>query len=102
MLVVDDFGHHPSEVRATLQGARAGFSDRRVVCAFQPHRYSRTRDHLEDFATSFNDCDAVVLCDVFAAGEKPSEQVAKVVEAEEKPKAHRTTASTKAVTKDGA
>jgi UDP-N-acetylmuramate--alanine ligase len=71
VLVVDDFGHHPMEVRATLQGARAGFHDRRVVCAFQPHRFSRTRDHLEDFATSFNDADSVVLCDVFAAGEKP-------------------------------
>jgi UDP-N-acetylmuramate--alanine ligase len=69
--VVDDFGHHPMEVRATLQGARAGFKDARVVCAFQPHRYSRARDHLEDFATSFNDADTVVLCDVFAAGEAP-------------------------------
>jgi UDP-N-acetylmuramate--alanine ligase len=71
VMVVDDFGHHPMEVRATLQGARAGFKDRRVVCAFQPHRYSRTRDLLEDFATSFNDADVVVLCDVFAAGEAP-------------------------------
>jgi UDP-N-acetylmuramate--alanine ligase len=69
VIVVDDFGHHPMEVRATLQGARAGFSDRRVVVAFQPHRFSRTRDHMEDFAQSFNDADKVVLCDVFAAGE---------------------------------
>jgi UDP-N-acetylmuramate--alanine ligase len=71
VLVVDDFGHHPMEVRATLQGARAGFADRRIVCAFQPHRYSRTRDHLEDFAQSFNDADTVILCDVYAAGEQP-------------------------------
>ncbi len=71
VLVVDDFGHHPAEVRATLQGARAGFPDRRIVVAFQPHRYSRTRDHLDEFACSFNDADRVVLCDVFAAGERP-------------------------------
>src|SRR4029079_11037856 len=48
VLVVDDFGHHPAEVRATLQGARAGFADRRVIAAFQPHRFSRTRDLLEE------------------------------------------------------
>jgi UDP-N-acetylmuramate--alanine ligase len=71
VLVVDDFGHHPAEVRATLQGARAGFPDRRIVVAFQPHRYSRTRDHFEEFACSFNDADRVLLCDVFAAGEPP-------------------------------
>jgi UDP-N-acetylmuramate--alanine ligase len=71
VLVVDDFGHHPAEVRATLAGARAGFPDRRIVVAFQPHRYTRTRDHFEDFSCSFNDADKVVLCDVFAAGEKP-------------------------------
>jgi UDP-N-acetylmuramate--alanine ligase len=71
VLVVDDFGHHPAEVRATLQGARAGFPDRKIVVAFQPHRYSRTRDHFEDFACSFNDADRVILCDVFAAGEAP-------------------------------
>jgi UDP-N-acetylmuramate--alanine ligase len=71
VLVVDDFGHHPMEVRATLQGARAGFPERRIVCAFQPHRVSRTRDHFEDFAQSFNDADQVVLCDIYAAGEAP-------------------------------
>jgi UDP-N-acetylmuramate--alanine ligase len=75
VLVVDDFGHHPAEVRATLQGARAGFADRRVIAAFQPHRFSRTRDLLEEFATSFNDADIVFLCDVFPAGEKPIEGV---------------------------
>ena len=69
--VVDDFGHHPAEVRATLSGARAGFPGRRIVAAFQPHRYSRTRDHFTDFVGSFDDADRVLLCDVFAAGEKP-------------------------------
>jgi UDP-N-acetylmuramate--alanine ligase len=73
VLVVDDFGHHPAEVRATLQGARAGFPGRRIVVVFQPHRFSRTRDLFEDFACSFNDADRVILCDVFSAGEAPIE-----------------------------
>jgi UDP-N-acetylmuramate--alanine ligase len=71
VLVVDDFGHHPSEVRATLAGARAGFSGRRIVAAFQPHRNTRTRDQMEEFARAFYDADTVVLCDIFAAGEPP-------------------------------
>jgi UDP-N-acetylmuramate--alanine ligase len=69
--VVDDFGHHPAEVRATLAGARASFGGRRIVAAFQPHRFSRTRDQWEEFPRAFHDADKVVICDVFAAGEKP-------------------------------
>jgi UDP-N-acetylmuramate--alanine ligase len=69
--IVDDFGHHPSEVRATLAGARAGFAGRRVVAAFQPHRYTRTRDQFAEFARAFGDADKLVVCDVFAAGEAP-------------------------------
>jgi UDP-N-acetylmuramate--alanine ligase len=69
--VVDDFGHHPAEVRATLSGARTAFPGRRIVAAFQPHRFTRTRDQFAEFARSFGDADKVVLCDVFAAGEKP-------------------------------
>jgi UDP-N-acetylmuramate--alanine ligase len=69
--VVDDFGHHPAEVRATLSGARAAFPGRRIVAAFQPHRFTRTRDQWDEFAVSFADADKVVLCDVFAAGERP-------------------------------
>jgi UDP-N-acetylmuramate--alanine ligase len=69
--VVDDFGHHPAEVRATLAGARAGFPGRRIIAAFQPHRYTRTRDQFHEFARSFYDADRVILCDVFAAGEPP-------------------------------
>jgi UDP-N-acetylmuramate--alanine ligase len=69
--VVDDFGHHPTEVRATLAGARDGFPGRRIVAAFQPHRYTRTRDQFDEFARSFDDADVVVLCDVFSAGEAP-------------------------------
>jgi UDP-N-acetylmuramate--alanine ligase len=71
VMVVDDFGHHPMEVRATLAGARAGFPGRRILAAFQPHRFTRTRDQFEEFAVAFNDADAVVVCDVFAAGEAP-------------------------------
>jgi UDP-N-acetylmuramate--alanine ligase len=68
--VVDDYGHHPAEVRATLRGARDAFH-RRVVCLFQPHRYTRTRDLLGDFATAFNDADVLLVSDVYAAGEEP-------------------------------
>ena len=71
ILVVDDFGHHPTEVRATLSGARSGFPGRRIIAAFQPHRFTRTRDQFQEFSRSFYDADKVVLCDVFAAGEKP-------------------------------
>jgi UDP-N-acetylmuramate--alanine ligase len=68
--VVDDYGHHPAEVRATLRGARDAFR-RRVVCLFQPHRYTRTRDLLGEFATAFNDADVLLLTDIYAAGEEP-------------------------------
>jgi len=66
--VVDDYGHHPAEVRAVLRGAREAFG-RRVVCVFQPHRYSRTRDLLPEFTSAFNDADVLVLSDIYAAGE---------------------------------
>jgi UDP-N-acetylmuramate--alanine ligase len=69
--IVDDFGHHPAEVRATLAGARQGFAGRRIVAAFQPHRYTRTRDQFAEFTGAFADADVLVLCDVFAAGEAP-------------------------------
>ncbi len=73
--VVDDFGHHPAEVRATLQGARASFAGRRVLAAFQPHRHTRTRDQFAEFARAFHDADTIVMCDIFAAGEKPIDGV---------------------------
>ena len=69
--VVDDYGHHPTEIRATLQAARLGYPGRRVVAVFQPHRYSRLADLFELFAGCFEDADAVVLTDVYAAGEEP-------------------------------
>jgi UDP-N-acetylmuramate--alanine ligase len=70
VLVIDDYGHHPAEVRATLAAARRGFN-RRLLVAFQPHRYTRTRDLLADFATSFYDADHLVVTDIYAAGEDP-------------------------------
>src|SRR5512146_1777979 len=73
--VVDDFGHHPAEVRATLSGARLNFAGRRIIAAFQPHRYTRTRDQWAEFPKAFHDADKVVICDVFAAGEKPIEGI---------------------------
>jgi len=68
--VVDDYGHHPAEVRATLRGAREAFG-RRVVCVFQPHRYTRTRDLFADFTTAFNDADVLLVGGTYAAGEDP-------------------------------
>jgi len=71
VLLVDDYGHHPTEVEATLSAAKAGYPDRRVVLVFQPHRYSRTRDLMDDFASVLSEADALVLLDVYAAGEEP-------------------------------
>jgi len=73
--VVDDFGHHPAEVKATLSGARSSFPGRRLIAAFQPHRYTRTRDQLAEFARAFHDADKVVVCDIAAGGEKPIDGV---------------------------
>ncbi len=70
IVVVDDYGHHPTEVRATLAAARATWS-RRVVVVFQPHRYSRTKDLLEDFSRAFEQADLVYVLDIYAAGEEP-------------------------------
>ena len=69
--IIDDYGHHPTEVAATLAAAKSGYPDRRVVLVFQPHRYTRTRDLMDDFATVLSEADALVLLDVYAAGEDP-------------------------------
>lgn len=69
--VVDDYGHHPSEIRSTLDGARTGFKDRRIIAIFQPHRYTRTRDLWSDFARAFNDADCVIFTNIYPAGEEP-------------------------------
>jgi UDP-N-acetylmuramate--alanine ligase len=69
LLVVDDYGHHPEEIRATLRAAREGFP-RRLVVAFQPHRFSRTRDLFGEFLEAFDDADVLVLTEIYAAGEE--------------------------------
>ncbi|MDD9892268.1 MAG: Mur ligase family protein, partial [Gammaproteobacteria bacterium] len=70
-LLVDDYGHHPTEVAATLAAARNSWPDKRLVTVFQPHRYSRTQDLFEDFAAVLSETDVLLLCEVFAAGEEP-------------------------------
>ncbi|PSJ80375.1 UDP-N-acetylmuramate--L-alanine ligase [Neisseria iguanae] len=70
-LLVDDYGHHPVEMAATVAAARGAYPDRRLVLAFQPHRYTRTRDLFEDFTKVLNTVDALVLTEVYAAGEEP-------------------------------
>jgi len=69
--LIDDYGHHPVEMEATLDAARASFPGRRLVLAFQPHRYTRTRDLFEDFVRVLSTVDALVLADVYPAGEAP-------------------------------
>jgi UDP-N-acetylmuramate--alanine ligase len=69
--VVEDYGHHPSELSATIAAARAGWPGRRLVVVFQPHRYTRTRDLFDEFSQVLASGDAVVLTDVYAAGEEP-------------------------------
>ena len=70
-LLVDDYGHHPTELECTIDAIRSAWPDRRLVVAFQPHRYSRTRDLMDDFARVLAPVDALVLCDVYSAGEEP-------------------------------
>ena len=69
--LVDDYGHHPVEMAATLSAARGAYPGRRIVLAFQPHRYTRTRDLFEDFVKVMSSVDALVLAEVYAAGEQP-------------------------------
>ena len=71
--LVDDYGHHPVEMAAVLAAARGAFPGRRLVLAFQPHRYTRTRDCLEGFAQAVQQADALLLAEVYAAGEPPIE-----------------------------
>jgi UDP-N-acetylmuramate--alanine ligase len=66
--VVDDYGHHPTEIRATLAAAREQHAGR-IVVVFQPHRYTRTRDLFDDFAAAFHDADALVITEIYAASE---------------------------------
>jgi UDP-N-acetylmuramate--alanine ligase len=70
-VLIDDYGHHPAEMEATLEAARGAFPGRRVVLAFQPHRYTRTRDLFEDFVRVLSSVDVLLLAEVYAAGEAP-------------------------------
>ncbi|MBF0136358.1 MAG: UDP-N-acetylmuramate--L-alanine ligase [Magnetococcus sp. DMHC-1] len=73
-VVIDDYGHHPVEIQATLAAVRAGFGrERRLVVAFQPHRYTRVRDHFQAFAASFGETDLVLVDHIYPAGETPPE-----------------------------
>ncbi|MDR2450222.1 MAG: UDP-N-acetylmuramate--L-alanine ligase [Candidatus Accumulibacter sp.] len=69
--LIDDYGHHPAEMRATIAAARGAFPGRRLLLAFQPHRYTRTRDCFEDFVGVLGSVDALILTEVYAAGEAP-------------------------------
>jgi len=71
VILVDDYGHHPKELAAVFDAARGGWPDKRLVVAFQPHRYSRTRDLFDDFAAVLSGVDALVLTEVYPAGEAP-------------------------------
>jgi UDP-N-acetylmuramate--alanine ligase len=73
--VVDDYGHHPTEITATLAAAKKVSGGKRTVVIFQPHRYTRTADLMEDFARSFNNADVLFVCDIYAASEDPMEGV---------------------------
>lgn len=71
ILVIDDYGHHPTEIRATLAAAKIGSGGRRTLVLFQPHRYTRTHDLMEEFARSFNNADTLLITDIYAASEEP-------------------------------
>ena len=71
IMVVDDYGHHPTEIKAVLSAAKEGWGGRRLVVVFQPHRYTRTCDLLEDFAKAFAQSDVLFLTEIYAAGEQP-------------------------------
>lgn len=75
ILVYDDYGHHPTEVRATLSGFREKYPDQRLVVLFQPHRFSRTQSCWKEFTECFSDCDELILTDIYPAGESPIEGV---------------------------
>jgi len=75
ILVVDDYGHHPTEIKATLDAVRDGWPDRRLVVAFQPHRFTRTKALFAAFQTAFHRADVLLMTDIYAASEEPIEGV---------------------------
>jgi UDP-N-acetylmuramate--alanine ligase len=91
VLVVDDYGHHPTEIRATLSAARDAYGSRRIVAVFQPHRYSRTADLFQEFTGAFDSADVVIVTDVYAAGEAAIEGISGEHLAEQMARRHRGT-----------
>jgi UDP-N-acetylmuramate--alanine ligase len=75
IMVIDDYGHHPAEISATLETARECWQENRLIVIFQPHRYSRTKALYDRFVISFNQADMLVVAPIYAAGEKPIEGV---------------------------
>ncbi len=75
VVVVDDYGHHPTEIRATLSAIKEAWPDKRLVVLFQPHRYSRTKELFDEFRTAFHQADYLVLTDIYAASEEPLEGI---------------------------
>lgn len=73
--IVDDYGHHPTEIRATLDAVRDGWHDKRLIVAFQPHRYSRTKALFDEFKTAFHRADILIMTDIYAASETPLEGI---------------------------
>jgi len=73
--IFDDYGHHPTEIMATLKAARGCFEKNRLIVVFQPHRYTRTRDLIDEFAACFDEADSLYLMDIYSAGEKPIEGI---------------------------
>ncbi|RKZ30857.1 UDP-N-acetylmuramate--L-alanine ligase [bacterium] len=75
ILVVDDFGHHPTEIQVTLKAAKMAYNDMRIVAVFQPHLYSRTQEFFQEFGKAFLDCDVLVVTEIYGAREEPVEDV---------------------------
>jgi UDP-N-acetylmuramate--alanine ligase len=69
VLLVDDYGHHPTEIKATLEAAKGAWKDKRIVVVFQPHRFTRTRDLFEDFSKVLSEIDTLIVTEVYSAGE---------------------------------
>jgi UDP-N-acetylmuramate--alanine ligase len=70
-LIIDDYAHHPTEIRATLSAARSGWKGRRIICIFQPHRYTRTVLLKDGFAGAFDSADKIIITDIYGASENP-------------------------------
>ncbi len=73
--IIDDYGHHPTEIKATLKGARNIVKNHQLICVFQPHKYTRVRDLFNEFANAFIDADCVIVCDIYSASQSPIEGI---------------------------